>query len=48
MDMESLQLVNVRTIDTRITKVQLEAMMTTLEKRTSGSRDSRALARALK
>ena len=48
MDMERLQLVNLVVMDTRKTKVlQLEAMMTTLVRRTSGSRDSRALTRAL-
>lgn len=48
MDMERLQLVNLVAMGTRKNKVlQLEAMMTTLVRRTSGSRDSRALARAL-
>jgi len=48
MDMERLQLHEVVAMDTRITQVlQLEVMMTTLETRTSGSRDSPALTRAL-
>merc|ERR1711939_779928 len=48
MDMERVVLVNLVAMDTRITKLlQLEAMMTTLERTTSGSRDSRALTRAL-